>query len=113
MAYLVFRHKGVPVLSIQDGVVGDAALHLAAYPAIRDEHSAGNVTIERLTTLNGIEIMPMPMTGSRLVEKDNLLKILADHEARIKALEGGGLVTKEEGAAALVDTVVPKEVVSR
>ncbi len=113
MPYLVFRHNGVPVLAISEGEYADIGMHIAAYPDIRDEYAAGNIAVDKVESLDGITIQQMPVTAGRLVERGALLKILADHEARILALEGGKSGAADAGIESLRAIVAATREVAR
>lgn len=108
---LIIKHLGVPVVSITSGKLADLEKHLAAYPEIRDEYIAGNVTAEE--SAEPTELSPMPMTDAQIVKGPNLLAIIADLAARVQKLEGGKAITVDEAKEAMKETLTAAKEVSK
>ncbi len=103
MGYLIIKHLGNPVIAITEGKAEDLERHLVAYREIWEEHLLGNVSGEEVENLDGIVLSAMPLTAGMLDEaiRKALVKVLLNHENRVRALEGKATVTIDQFKDAL------------
>lgn len=111
MSYLVIKHLGVPVLSITDAKLAELEAHLAAYPELREEYIAGNVTASEST--EAVTLSAMPVTDAKLAEGKSLLALILDLESRVSALEGKTITATEAKDALKATLTATKEATTK
>lgn len=102
--FLIVKHLGNPVLVLEGAVLSDLARHVASgYPDLVPELAAGHVTGEETESLDGITLSPLPETVA-LADRKILaagVRVLLNHENRLRALENKPEITITQFRAAL------------